>query len=68
MIGESYVIDTKVVERLGDLNLLGKIKVGIGELLALSQCALDDLERVDIAEEVGNGRVGIPGIDGAGLA
>jgi hypothetical protein len=66
-IGESYVINTKVVQRLSDLNLLGSVEESIGELLALSQGALNDLEGVDIAEEVGDGLVGVPGVDGSGV-
>lgn len=58
----THVVDTKVVEGLGDLNLLLGIKKGIGELLALTQGTLDDLEAGDIAQEVGDADVVAVGV------
>lgn len=50
----TYVVHTKVIESLGDLNLLLGIKKGVGELLALTESTLDNLEPGDIAQEVGH--------------
>lgn len=62
---DTNVINTEIVEGLGDLNLLGGVEEGIGKLLALSQRALDDLERVDVAEKVRDGLVGVPDVYGS---
>ena len=40
----THVVHTKVIECFGNLDLLGGVEEGIGELLSLSQCALNDLE------------------------
>lgn len=58
----THVVDTKVIEGLGDLDLLLGIKKGIGELLALTQGTLDDLEAGDIAQEVGDADVVAVGV------
>lgn len=50
----THVVHTEVVQRLGDLNLLLSIEEGIGELFALTQSTLDNLEVGDIAQEVAN--------------
>jgi hypothetical protein len=50
--GELDAIDTKIVKRLGDLDLGLSVEEGIGKLLALSECRLDNLEVGDIAQEV----------------
>jgi len=63
----AYVVNTKVVQCLGDLNLLGGVEESVGELLSLSQGAFDDLERVDIAEKVGDRLIGIPAVERCGL-
>ena len=55
----SYIINTEIVQGFGNLNLFSSIKESIGKLLALSQGTLNDFERVDIAEEVRDGLVGI---------
>jgi hypothetical protein len=62
----THIVHTKVVQRLGDLNLLLGIEEGIGELFTLTQSTLDNLEAGDIAQEVANwlvwvvsGRVGV---------
>lgn len=60
----THIVHTKVVQGLGDLNLLLGVEKSVGELLALSQRALDDLEARNIAQEVGDSdivAVGIPG-------
>ena len=48
----THVVNTKLIEGLGDLNLLLGIKKGVGELLTLTEGALDDLEAGDIAQEI----------------
>lgn len=40
--GQLDVLDTEIIERLGDLNLLGGVKESVGELLAFAQGGLDD--------------------------
>ena len=48
----AHIVNPKVIEGLGDLNLLLGIKKGVGELLTLAQSALNDLEAGDIAQEI----------------
>lgn len=60
----THVVGAESVEGLGDLNLLLGIKKGVGELLALTQGALDDLEARDIAQEVGDGGIVAVGVAG----
>lgn len=60
----THVVGTKVIQSLGDLNLLLGIKKGVGELLALTQGALNNLEARDIAEEVGDADVVAVGVAG----
>lgn len=50
----THVVNTELIQGLGDLNLLLGVKKSIGELLTLTQGALDDLESRDIAQKVGN--------------
>lgn len=46
------MIHTEIIQRLGNLDFLGGIEEGTSELFALAQCALNDFEDGDIAEEV----------------
>ena len=48
----THIVHAKIIESLGDLNLLGEVKEGIGELFTFSEGALDNLEVVDIAQEI----------------
>lgn len=72
--GDLDVVDTKVIESLGNLNLLCSVEEGIRELLTLSQRRLDDLEVGDIRQKVGSlgtiwvRRGSLDGILGDGLA
>lgn len=50
----THVVNTKVVESLGNLDLLLGIEESVGELLTLTQSTLDNLETGDIAQEVGD--------------
>ena len=73
----THVVDTKVIQSLGDLNLLLGVKEGVGELFTFTKGTLNDLETRDIAQEVGHadvvavrvaghGRVGVlTGLDGS---
>lgn len=54
---KTHVVDTKLIQSLGNLNLLLGIKKGIGELLTLTQSALDDLKARNVAQEVGHSSV-----------
>lgn len=65
--GQLDVVDAEVIEGLGNLDLGLGVEEGVGELLAFSQGALDDLEARDIAEEVAHGLVGIRGAGGVGV-
>ncbi len=68
----THIINTEIIQGLGDLNLLFGVEESIGKLLALSQGTLNDLEIRYIAQEVTDGlvwvrsvRVGIGlGLDG----
>jgi hypothetical protein len=68
----THIVCTKVIQCLGNLNLLLGVEEGICELFALTQGTLNDLESGDIAQEVANwlvwivsGRVGVCfGFDG----
>ena len=62
----THIVHTKVIEGPGDLDLLLGIKKGIGELLALTQGTLDDLEAGDIAQEIGDANVVAVRIPGGG--
>lgn len=50
----THVVNTELIQSLGDLNLLFGVEKGVGKLLTLTQGAFDDLEPRDIAQEVGN--------------
>lgn len=56
--GQFNVIDAKFIKSLCDLDLGIEIKIGIAELLALSQSGFDNLEAADVAQEVADGLVG----------
>jgi hypothetical protein len=51
---KTHVVDTKVIQCLGNLNLLGSVEKSVGELLALTESGLNDLETRDIAQEIGD--------------
>jgi hypothetical protein len=53
----THIVNTEIIQSLGDLDLLGGVKESIGELFALSQSALNDLEIRDVAQEVADGLV-----------
>lgn len=50
----THVVNTEVIKSPGDFDFLLGIKEGVGELLALTQGALNDLEAGDVAQEIGN--------------
>lgn len=50
----THIVNTKVVEGPGDLDLLFGIEESVGELLTLTQGTLDNLETGDIAQEIGD--------------
>jgi hypothetical protein len=45
----THVVNTKIIQSLGDLNLLFGVEEGIGELFTFSQRALNDLEVRNVA-------------------
>lgn len=62
----THIINSEIIQRLGDLNLLLGIKESVCELLALSQSTLNDLEARYIAQVVADrlvwvisGRMGV---------
>jgi len=55
----THIINTKIIESLGDLDLLLRVKEGIGELFTLPECALNDLEIGYIAQVVPDWLVGV---------
>jgi len=67
-IGEkviTYIVNAEVIQSLSNLNLLSGIEEGIGELLPLSKCRLDDLEVSNIWKEVTDWLVWVLGVDGS---
>lgn len=50
----THIVDSKIVQRLCNFNLLLEVEEGVGELLSFTQCTLNDFEIVDIAQEVAN--------------
>ena len=62
----THVVNTELIQGLGDLNLLLGVKEGIGELLTLTQRTLDDLEARDIAQEVGDSSIVAVRVAGGG--
>jgi hypothetical protein len=50
----THVVNTEVVQSLGDLDLLLGIEESVGELLTLTQGTLDNLETGDITQEIGH--------------
>ena len=53
----THVVDAEIIQGLGNLNLLLSIEEGVGELLTLSQRALNDLETRDVAQEIADGLI-----------
>ena len=47
-VGQLDILDAEGIQCLGDAHFGFRVEKGIGELLALSQCALDDLHVVRI--------------------
>ena len=56
---QSYIVCTKLIQCLGDFDLLLGVEECIGKLFSFSQCALDNLEAGDIAIVVANRLIGI---------
>jgi hypothetical protein len=50
----THVVDTKVIQGLGNLNLLLGVEEGVGELFTFTKGTLNDLETRDIAQKVGH--------------
>ena len=48
----THIVNTEVIQSLGNLNLLGGIEESIGELLSLTKSRLNDLESTNIAQEI----------------
>ena len=64
----THIVNSKIIQRLGNLNLLLGVEEGIGKLFALSQSAFDDLEVRNIAQKVADGLVWVCSVGmGVGL-
>lgn len=63
---QTHVVHTKLIQSLGDLDLLLGVKKGVGELLPLTKGALDDLEPRNIAQEVRHSGIVAVGITTSG--
>lgn len=50
----THVVDTKVIQSFGNLNLLLRIEEGVGKLFTFTKGTLNDLKTRDIAQEVGH--------------
>ena len=55
----THIVNTKIIQSLGNLNLLLGVEEGIGKLFALSQRTLNNLEIRNIAQKVANWLVGV---------
>lgn len=66
LLSMTHVVNTKVIEGLGDLDLLLGIEESVGELLTLTKSALNNLETGDIAQEIGHTDVVAVGVAGRG--
>jgi hypothetical protein len=53
----THVVNTKVIQSLGYLDLLLGVEEGVGELFTFTKGTLNDLETRDIAQEVGHADV-----------
>ena len=62
----THVVDTEIIQSLGDFNLLFGIKESIGELFTLTEGALNDLKPGHITQEVGHANVVAVGVPGGG--
>lgn len=62
--GELDAVNTELIERLGDLDLSLSVEVCVGELLALTECRLDDLEARDVRQVVTDGLVWVRALVG----
>lgn len=62
----THVVRTKVIKSPGDLNLLLGIEKGVGELLTLTQGALNDLKPGNIAQEIGHADIVAVRVAGGG--
>lgn len=59
----SHIIHPEVIQGFGNFDFLGRVEERIGELFSLPQCALDDLESRNIAQEVSDGLVWVSARD-----
>lgn len=59
----THIVDTEIIQRLGNLNLLRSVEEGVGKLLALSQSALDNLETRHVAQEVADGLIWVRSVN-----
>jgi len=64
----THIVNSKIIQRLGNLNLLLSIEERIGELFTFSQSAFNDLEARHIAQKVADGLVWVCSVGmGVGL-
>ena len=64
----THIVNSKIIQRLSNFNLLLSVEEGIGKLFTFSQCALNDLEIRHIAQKVANGLVWVRSVGmGVGL-
>ena len=66
----THVVNTEIIQSLGNFDLLLGVEESVGELLTLTQSTLDDLEARDVAQEVGDTNVvaiGVPRDGGVGV-
>lgn len=62
----THVVNTEVIQSPGDLDLLLGIEESVGELLTLTQGALNDLEAGNIAQEIGHANIVTVRVAGGG--
>lgn len=60
----THVVDSEIVQSLGNLDLLLSVEEGVGKLFTFPESTLDDLEAGDIAQEIGNADIVTIGVAG----
>lgn len=58
----THVVDSELIQCLGNFDLLLGIKESVGELFTLTKSTLDDLEAGDIAQKIGHADIVTVGV------
>jgi len=64
----THIVNSKIIQRLGNLDFLLSVEEGIGKLFTFAQCAFNDLEVRHVAQKVADGLVWVCSVGmGVGL-